>query len=567
MEVNGISSQVSIKHCGFCPGTTEYYCHDCKGDLCRPCKETHVDILDIQYHKVTFYRGKFNNSLRQAMCTKHPDQVIKMHCEHCDLPVCSNCLHCKKHRKHKIQKTKRAYEKKLLKFNDILIKISSQSIYNAQVLLNAIITSDFTSFREKIEHFKTPMLTISESVKDSMDNVQSEICNNKKALLVREFLGQRKKMKRNIARIQRYEDRFEKIAYRPVQFLLFIKKVRLPQMQDTPHLSHSFLFTLIQEINIDELVKLLSDIDITESGKQRRAENKLQLTLMLSPVFQKSLSVPGVILCYHISCLKPDLVWVSDDRNIVLANKATGDTLYHLGNVKVPGTGKHTVNSDRELIYICSHNDHYNISKLSENRKTTTLLIENMDPLWKPLCVHCSPSSGDLLVGMHRCYTDTHQGKVIRYDKTGKHTQTIPDNNTLDDLYGKPLFITENNNGDVVVSDSGHAVVVTSRKGVHRFSYTGHPPSGPQLCPEGVCTDALSHILVADAKSTIHMLSQDGEFLKYLLRNQSPESDNFTAFGLSYDPYTHCLWVGSWNDKTLSVYRHINRHPAILGPS
>ena len=29
-ETTRINSQVSIKHCSLCPGTTEYYCHDCK---------------------------------------------------------------------------------------------------------------------------------------------------------------------------------------------------------------------------------------------------------------------------------------------------------------------------------------------------------------------------------------------------------------------------------------------------------------------------------------------------------------------------------------------------------
>ena len=128
------------------------------------------------------------------------------------------------------------------------------------------------------------------------------------------------------------------------------------------------------------------------------------------------------------------------------------------------------------------------------------------------------------------------------------------------------------NNGDVVVSDSDRrAVVVTSRKGVHRFSYTG-PPSGSRLFnPVGICTDVLSHILVCDERTdTVHMLIKDGEFLKYLLTDQSPGIDYFVPFGLSYDFYTHCLCVGSrwWDgDSMLFVYRHINRHPAILGKS
>ena len=135
IDANRISSQVKIKHCSLCPGTTEYYCHDCKGDLCRPCEEMQVDILDIKYHNVTLYRGKFNNVLRNEHCTEHPDEVIEMFCEHCDIPVCS---HCRKHQQHKLQNIRTTYQNKLLQFNNILINVSWQSIYNAHLILNEL---------------------------------------------------------------------------------------------------------------------------------------------------------------------------------------------------------------------------------------------------------------------------------------------------------------------------------------------------------------------------------------------------------------------------------------------
>lgn len=43
--------------------------------------------------------------------------------------------------------------------------------------------------------------------------------------------------------------------------------------------------------------------------------------------------------------------------------------------------------------------------------------------------------------------------KVIRYNKTGKEIQTIQFNKRQQ-LLKQPLYITENNNGDVVVSDN-----------------------------------------------------------------------------------------------------------------
>uniref|UniRef100_A0A8W8LNG2 Tripartite motif-containing protein 3 n=1 Tax=Magallana gigas TaxID=29159 RepID=A0A8W8LNG2_MAGGI len=128
-------------------------------------------------------------------------------------------------------------------------------------------------------------------------------------------------------------------------------------------------------------------------------------------------------------------------------------------------------------------------------------------------------------------------------------------------LYRRPSYITENNNGDVVVSDSifpSGAVVVTERGGRHRFSYTGHP-SGSGLWPWGICTDALSHILVCDDR-TVQMLNKDGQFLSHLL-TKSQEMGR--PWSLSYDVNTHRLWVGSYNNNKVCVYSYIDTQDAL----
>ena len=154
---------------------------------------------------------------------------------------------------------------------------------------------------------------------------------------------------------------------------------------------------------------------------------------------------------------------------------------------------------------------------------------------------------------------DTWTGKITRYNSTGQQLLSIQRNNTGHNLYRDPLYITENNNGDIIVSDwitiSRGAVVVTERGGRHRFSYTG-PPSGSSLEPCGICTDALSHILVCDYKTrTVQMIDKDGQFLSLLLTQQH-------GIGiprcLNYYDKTCVLCVGSWSN-TVRVYRYIQR--------
>ena len=188
---------------------------------------------------------------------------------------------------------------------------------------------------------------------------------------------------------------------------------------------------------------------------------------MSSPEIQKSLLMTNdtFCICEHISCVTPDWVWFSDYFNIILLDTATGETLHRVELSSIYGSGTHTVNCKGELMYVTQQEsedceiDEYmygeqienSIITLCKDMETTTTLKGDPDTKWEPLSIYCSPFSGDLLVGYFR--DDSITGKVVRYDSTGKHTQTI--NPLIYDLYTIrfPRYITENNNVDVVVSD------------------------------------------------------------------------------------------------------------------
>nr|XP_034309445.1 uncharacterized protein LOC117683739 [Crassostrea gigas] len=256
------------------------------------------------------------------------------------------------------------------------------------------------------------------------------------------------------------------------------------------------------------VMESLSGIPTPGTEKPQQG-NQCLLKLMSHPELLLSLTVTDVDRCYHISCVTSDRVWVSDGKNNLIFTDTTGVSLHRVEDLWSGlnnGYGLHTVNSESELIYI---DRNCNINKLSKDMKKTLTFIERTDSTWIPWCVYWSPSTGDLLVGfwyIHRMfYIHTGKGKVTRYNQSGQLTQTIQHDNKGQGLYRQPLYITENNNGDVVVSDSidywSGAVVVTERGGRHRFSYTGHP-SGSGLRPRGICTDALSHILCVMVEPT-----------------------------------------------------------------
>lgn len=312
-------------------------------------------------------------------------------------------------------------------------------------------------------------------------------------------------------------------------------------------------------LNKDEVMKSLCEIEILGSEKRSVGNNRL-FKQMSGIDLRKTIIVSDCEGCYHVSCVTPERVWVSDAKdNLVLIN-IEGEKLHHRKDVYggiFSGLGFHTVNSSSELLYI---DNNYNINKLSTDMKTTTIFIKRTAS-WVPWCVYCSKLTGDVLVGMYTkrpliC-------KVTRYNQAGEKTQTIRHGNTGVQLGAKPHFISENNNGDILVSfnDDISGVVVTEGSGRYRFTYTGHPP-GSGVRARGICTDVLSNILVCNYKTfRIEILDKNGQFLS----NLSIRPKSFLPICLSYDLNIHRLWVGSHINQRVDVYRYITRQDALTG--
>lgn len=286
--------------------------------------------------------------------------------------------------------------------------------------------------------------------------------------------------------------------------------------------------------------------------KKRHIGNDCLLKMLPGPELIQSLAVEEVRQINHISfsCVTSDWIWISDNINIILINK-DNDIKHRIGDA-ITGHGIHTVNSESELIYI---NRNHIIKKLSVDLKTTITYNGTQHLTQKPRSVYWSEYTKDLLVGI--CKDDTNTGKIIRFNQNGRMTQIIQQDNTGHALFRQPFHITDNSNRNIVVSDcdffgrSG-ALVVIEHEGKYRFSYTGQLP---ELWPRGICTDALSNILVCDdITHTVQIINKDGQFLSHLLIRPS---GIFRPCTLSYDINTQSLWVGSQINSNVFLYRYI----------
>jgi DNA-binding beta-propeller fold protein YncE len=401
-----------------------------------------------------------------------------------------------------------------------------------------VIKTDIKTCPQQIRHQQLQLLSIrAQRLKDMIDTVVCKFKTAYRGLLEDKMETQRRTMNEHLFQTQNYEDRYEESANRAVQFLLFIKTSRVSQINNIS----------------SQILNILTEIRMAIGKRQVRMNEKVKE--ISAPVKRMSIRVTGVSGVLHISLLTSDYAWVFDNK-FILIDKA-GGTIHRVPNrIPLKTVGPHTVSNSGELIHI---DRKYNIKKLSVDNKTFTTLIERSSQ-WLPYCVYCSPVTGYLMVGMYNYRRKT--GKVSVFNSTGQLILTIQNDNTGSMLYRYPNYITENKNSDIIVSDWRRcAVVVTDCEGQHRFSYMG--PSESPLNPRGICTDALSHILVCDYNTnTVQMIDKDGHFLSLLL---TPQHGISTPFSLNYDDKTHLLWVGSVDTNTVSVYRYIQRKYCLNG--
>nr|XP_022307567.1 uncharacterized protein LOC111113566 [Crassostrea virginica] len=491
MYFTRICTQISIKHCSLCQGDTEYYCYGCQQDLCIQCKKLHVIDLSTKDHEVTSYTEKMKYPPKQLQSSQsqNPKRVIsaqsqdpskqvkRWRSEDSKQVISMRSQDPDNHEPYVIPLNEPRHHKFLppvqlsalehieiqrRQYSDRIFHLRGETIYYRSVLLEGL-RHDL-----KIGH-KTVTFRGQSNVEMRGQELKNMIDDVLAGDLEDRCFIQKTRMTRHMTNLLRYYHRYEQLSEtmetRPFKFL------RIMTQKHSPRKDH-------MKTIINLLVNLMKGIRLVPSGIPRQAGDKDLLTLISSPEIQKSLLLTNdtISMWEHISCVTPDWIWVSDDSKIILLDTATGETLHRVepSSKYYYGSGIHTVNCKGELIYVTqqeienSETDELiygdellyvyteienSIITLCKDMETTTTLKGDPDTTWEPLSVYCSPFSGNLLVGYFSDISIT--GKVVRYDSTGKITQTF---NPLDDLYRFPRYITENNNGDVVVSDwFGHS--------------------------------------------------------------------------------------------------------------
>ena len=198
-----------------------------------------------------------------------------------------------------------------------------------------------------------------------------------------------------------------------------------------------------------------------------------------------------------------------------------------------------------ELIYI---DDEKGTVHIVRDGIIETLITTPKD--WKPNSIFCSRFGDVVNISFMK------SNKIVFYN--GKYITQEIDRDEL----GFPIFkegnyslrMTENNNGDICVSDSNaNIVVVLDRVGSVRFRYDGAPANRKnRFGPRDVVTDSLSHIIVSDYNNdSLHILDHNGKLLRCI-----DDCALFNPCGLSVDSMER-LWVALCHSGEIKVLEYL----------
>lgn len=200
-----------------------------------------------------------------------------------------------------------------------------------------------------------------------------------------------------------------------------------------------------------------------------------------------------------------DSLWISGSDGLLEINK-TGIIIKKL-ETDFTFRGSHTVTKNGEVLFIRE----FDVYLLTTSGEIEKICLGSI----LPFCLHSSKVNNDILVGSTNI--------VTRHSKQGKLLQEIKLNEKGNLLYGNVNYVTENQHGDIIVSDHARrAVVSVDKSGRHQFDYKGNA-SQAGFIPCGVCSDVNGEILVCNSSPddlSIHLLDQSGQYLKHLLTKE-----------------------------------------------
>lgn len=252
--------------------------------------------------------------------------------------------------------------------------------------------------------------------------------------------------------------------------------------------------------------------------------------------FLRSISVSSLSIISHITCAKSGSLYVSGRGGL---SHVDDKGIEHHKIWQTFSFGQHTVTESGDLLFI-KDNKVCKLNTTGEIKSLFTLECESIS-------IFSSRKSENILLGSKR--------KLTRYSIFGIKLCDIVKDSEGQDLYVNPVYITEQRNGNIAVSDCDkRSVVAVDQSGQYCFEYKGHR-SESDFHPRGICSDLSGNILVCNSSTdnaSVHLLDQSGHFINLLLTKSELDIRPPCALCLKDD---RLVFVG-YLQNIINVYKY-----------
>ena len=547
--------------CDLCYEQTKQFCNSCQVNLCDDCVRKHRGELRPLSHDIVPFLDR-ELRLVPPPCQEHPGQRCQAHCQQCQTPVCTACVtgphggHCTVGLTKIFEEIKQKIKNDTREIEDRII----QYYLEKEVETENTISKVMEEIKE-VEHEKDEQRRIwhqeVDSIFDKIDSLYQDLTGMKLSPLRTQQAKIRSIILDLTKRVQQNKDILKSNTF-PVDNQRISKSIqyRFPPENGTMKMP-SFK---VQTIGGDDLSIELGDF---KAKLTQHSLTGLSLKANTVPITTRrrmdkvtviaSISVRYSFL-HSIACVGTDAAWIRGENKYITRVDILGsskETVRTLGLYRPSGI---SVTNLGELVY-------------SDNKMRTVYivrcgaierLIKTPDEYYPEEV--CCTRSGDILVHMRSTVAIKlivkRRNKIVRYHDL-KMTQEIKNdehgNLLLKEGLG-PLFMTENINGDICISDTNAQVVVAVDKcGNVQFRYEGKSYGKQEAFSPGyIVTDSLGEVILTDRDNDcLHILDQNGQFLM-IVNDCGLER----PYGLSVDSKGR-LWVALPDSREIKVIQYL----------
>ena len=498
--------------CDLCQEPVSFFCRRCDFKLCDTCVPIHLRVKCKYGHDVVDFASK--GVYESTFCESHPEGKCSAYCKTCDAPICLLCVSFK-HKLHDVSEL--ADEIVLLKeFSLKKARIQSltdqlEKILNHTVKQLSALSSFYQRMKNKVSArgevcHKLIEKIVKERHKelDVLKMESKEILQNQKKK-IEAIIGKMNEEIKNATKLQKVKNIIEIQKFGYIQEELDVKLYTLPGFY---------------ECQIDE-----KDLQIYFGFIEKPCENKV--TFIERKKTSDEVEETAKPKVPTVSCVIDTGFPTNETNESRLYGLAVTDDmkLWVLGsNMELKlfdfkGNLHRTMTNKCEGVHICIQNGHIvfsdtlknTVKRISENDTVTNLFTTGT---WQPYGITAT-ASGDLLT----CLLKEDQSKVVRYSSTGTVLQEIQYDSQCQPLYNIALYVAENVNGDIVVTDyKTKKLIAVDRFGIFRYSYSGKNKDF-DIC--SVATDSVGNVFITDYEGEkVHLLDGDGHFIRYIVPDE-----------------------------------------------